>query len=110
MYTGAMHIDLNDPWLLERSRAMHAELDATQGGDAQTEVMRRHVDAALSSKGVPADDYAGFNDVLRDLYHAACPEPTPDSRMLVGMGLMSPLDTRPGPYPEETQRPAPETP
>jgi hypothetical protein len=90
-----MTIDLTDPWLLERSRAMHADLDATQDREAQTAIMRLHLDAALSSRGVTADDYAGFNDMLKDLYHAACPEPTRDARMLVGMGLMSPLDPRP---------------
>jgi tRNA C32,U32 (ribose-2'-O)-methylase TrmJ len=95
MYAGAMHIDLNDPWLQERSRAMHADLDATQDSDAQAAIMRRHVDAALSSRGVAADDHGGFNDMLRDLFHAAGPEQPHDVRMLVGMWLMYPLDPPP---------------
>jgi hypothetical protein len=101
MYTGAMPIDLSAPWLQERSRALHAELDTTQDLDAQTTIIRRHLEAALAERGIAANDYAGFNDMLKDLNHAACPWPEPDSRALAAMRLMSPLDPRPFPFPED---------
>lgn len=102
MYTGAMTINLAHPWIQERSRAMHAELDATPPDEAaQRAVMARHLAKAKADRYVAEDDHDAHNDLLTGLYHAALPETSPDMRMHVGVSLMAPA-TGPEMTPEET--------
>jgi hypothetical protein len=79
------------PGLIERSRAMHAEMDAAPRDEAtQAAIMECHWIDALRAGNVAPDDHATRNTTLSCLYHGSpCREDVSAARMALGLGFLA---------------------